>query len=164
MIVRYQSYIRRFLAVVAPVSSLAYRTITNAKICITFTWIITVIIVSPVWLAHSLNHLETRKEFSVHPIIIATLGSSLGISTLLEILLSCKLDHEAKWHDYMQQEPSTHRPSWESDFHVIQEAEIWWVSSSCVVGVKNVSGRCLAGVCKEWVVIWKVERKCLISV
>ena len=86
MIVRYQSYIRRFLAVVAPVSSLAYRTITNAKICITFTWIITVIIVSPVWLAHSLNHLETRKEFSVHPIIIATLGSSLGISTLLEIL------------------------------------------------------------------------------
>jgi len=51
----------RFLAVVAPVSSLTYRTITNAKICILVTWVITIVTVTPVWQAHSLVHVQTHS-------------------------------------------------------------------------------------------------------
>ena len=51
----------RFLAVVVPVSSLAYRTITNAKLAICLTWLTPMVAVTPVWWAHNLLHLQSRE-------------------------------------------------------------------------------------------------------
>ena len=78
--------------------------------------------------------------------------SNLGISALLEILQSCKLDHEVSWFCTGDQ-PATHppnhpRPSWKSNFHAIKEAGIWWVTLGCGEDVRKVSRRCLIGACK----------------
>ena len=51
----------RFLAVVVPVSSLGYRTITNAKLAICLTWLTPMLSVTPVWWAHNLLHLQSRE-------------------------------------------------------------------------------------------------------
>ena len=51
----------RFLAVVVPVSSLGYRTITNAKLAISLTWLTPMLSVTPVWWAHNLLHLQSRE-------------------------------------------------------------------------------------------------------
>ena len=51
----------RFMAVVFPVSSLAYRTITNAKIAIALTWVTPLLLVVPVWYAHNLLTVENRE-------------------------------------------------------------------------------------------------------
>ena len=52
------------MAVVLPVSSLGYRTITNAKIAIALTWVTPVVLVVPVWHAHNLLTIETREYHS----------------------------------------------------------------------------------------------------
>ena len=72
--------IQRFLAVVFPVSSLGYRTITNAKVeklnswslvvnricvkvAIFLTWMIPIVCAVPVWWAHGLATMQSRKFF-----------------------------------------------------------------------------------------------------
>ena len=51
----------RFLAVVVPVSSLGYRTITNAKLAISLTWLTPMLAVTPVWWAHNLLDFQSRE-------------------------------------------------------------------------------------------------------
>ena len=51
----------RFMAVVFPVTSLSYRTITNAKIAIAATWVTPSLLVIPVWYAHNLHAAEKRE-------------------------------------------------------------------------------------------------------
>ena len=51
----------RFMAVVFPVTSLTYRTISNAKIAIAVTWVTPSLLVVPVWYAHNLHTVETRE-------------------------------------------------------------------------------------------------------
>ena len=53
------------MAVVFPVTSLSYRTITNAKIAIAVTWVTPSILVIPVWYAHNLHAVEKRELLSL---------------------------------------------------------------------------------------------------
>ena len=59
----------RFMAVVFPVTSLSYRTITNAKIAIALTWVTPSLLVIPVWYAHNLHTTEKREL-----LLLTTLG------------------------------------------------------------------------------------------
>ena len=56
----------RFLAVVVPVSSLGYRTITNAKLAIFLTWLTPMAAGTPVWWAHNLLSLQTRELRNIY--------------------------------------------------------------------------------------------------
>ena len=55
----------RFLAVVVPVSSLSYRTISNAKAAIVVTWVTPLVCVLPAWWAHNLHSYQTRKDLPI---------------------------------------------------------------------------------------------------
>ena len=87
----------------------------------------------------NMDHLKNRDPHSIfclpkNCLIFAWYchtRSNLGISALLEILQSCKLDHEVAWFcngDQPPTHPPTHPPSWKSNFDAVQEAGIWWVS------------------------------------
>ena len=103
--------------------------------------------------------------------------SNLGISAWLEILQTCKLDHnvavKCTW-----EHPPTHRYQNLSYFYESSKSKIFWVSCGCfeffwslfegsVEGVWNVSVRYLKGVwrllggCLEGV--WRVSGRCLIG-
>ena len=47
-----------------------------------------------IWDKRKMNIYTLRQHITLEQAVIATLGSNLGISTLLEILQSCKLDHK----------------------------------------------------------------------
>ena len=51
----------RFLAVVYPVSSMTVRTISNANMSIVFTWVVTTLTASPLWIAHDLRPINNSK-------------------------------------------------------------------------------------------------------
>ena len=65
-------FMSRFLAVVVPVSSLGYRTITNAKLAICLTWLTPMVTVTPVWWAHNLLHLQSRESSNSQSIVMVT--------------------------------------------------------------------------------------------
>ena len=65
-------FMSRFLAVVVPVSSLGYRTITNAKLAICLTWLTPMVMVTPVWWAHNLLHLQSRESSNSQSIVMVT--------------------------------------------------------------------------------------------
>ena len=54
---------------------------------------------------------ETCFLWYIMKINIATLRSNLGISTLLEILQTCKLDHKVAWFDLVTTHPTTQPPT-----------------------------------------------------
>ena len=75
----------RFLAVVVPVSSLSYRTISNAKAAIVLTWVTPLVCVLPAWWAHNLHSYQTRKQqptrfnFSFYALILSLIRFSTSL-------------------------------------------------------------------------------------
>ena len=89
--------------------------------------------------------------------VFATLGSNLRISALLEILQSCKLDHEVALFSYWL--PPTHPPTTHHPPTARSKLDNnHWISlGMClktVCRLRKVSGRCLE-------VVWKVSGGCL---
>ena len=76
----------RFLAVVFPISSLTIRTITNAKVLISLTWVITIASNIPIWLTHNLQKVPTGEILS--DILSVHMSSIHGVKT--ELLKSTK--------------------------------------------------------------------------
>ena len=88
---------------------------------------------------------------------IATLGSNLGISTWLEILQSCKLDHKvALFSTWLP--PTTHQPTHQplGQKTCLKESNIFGMSIRLLGNVWNVSGWCLEGILKKF---WN-SKKC----
>ena len=48
-----------------PVSSLSYRTISNAKAAIVVTWVTPLVCVLPAWWAHNLHSYQTRRDLPI---------------------------------------------------------------------------------------------------
>jgi len=84
----------RFLAVVFPVASLSYRTNANARMAIGITWLVTLLSVSPVWLAHNLIAANShtycyydRDNYSFEAFHISFFVSSFALPVCLIILM-----------------------------------------------------------------------------
>lgn len=78
----------RFLAVVVPVSSLSYRTISNAKAAIVVTWVTPLVCVLPAWWAHNLHSYQThtyccfdKENYSFEAFHISFFITSFAIPT-----------------------------------------------------------------------------------
>ena len=82
--------------------------------------------------------LESKMRHILHP-IFATLGSNLGISTLLEILQSCKLDDKvALFSDWYT---PTHPPlgrNWITTIGGVSRNILKW-AEMCLEGILKVS-------------------------
>ena len=85
-IIYVSAYVSRFLVVVFPISSLTTRTITNAKVLISLTWVITIASNIPIWLTHNLQKVPTGEILS--DILSVHMSSIHGVKT--ELLKSTK--------------------------------------------------------------------------
>ena len=107
------------------------------KVRVAFSQIVVYWITSHLEKVINRPHVENSELYNILKIVWFTTmdeqeychtRSNLGISALLEILQSCKLDHEVAWFctgDRPATHPPTPRPRWKSNFHAVQEAGIW---------------------------------------
>ena len=96
----------------------------------------------PTYKMYNIGTVPTFKMHNVGTQVFATL------SPTWEFQLGNLASWTLKWHDYAT--GTTHPPTalvGNQTFMSYRKLK-FGVSSSCVVGVKNVSGRCWAGVCK----------------